>query len=468
VSEHTEHSAEELAADERIELGRAAWPVYNIAKIGGIVGILAALLLGYFLDHTFRRFFFAYLVSYAFFLSLALGGIAFVLMQHLTRAGWSVSVRRAAEALGATMPILAALAAPIVVSLFLNNGALYRWAQPVPAELKAHGHEEVIPGGDKHPTELTAEPSSAKEAAPSASKEQVEEHPSAHGVKPIDELTYAKRGWLNPVFFTIRLVVYFVFWCWLGMYYWRQSVLQDRNDDFTITGRLQTLAGPLTLVFFFSLTFAAFDLIMSLDPHWFSTIFGIYFFSGCMLGVFATLVLVFTLLQRLGYMTKSVNTEHYHDLGKWLFAFTFFWGYIAFSQFMLIWYANIPEEVSWFVHRGASTRHQDVNGWSWVSIALLFGQLLIPFGGLMSRFMKRKKGLLFFWSCWILVFHWIDVWWMIMPELDGHLYVPILEIVCFIGIAGLWFATYLRFLNKAPLRPLHDPRLNEALVFQNA
>jgi hypothetical protein len=167
-------------------------------------------------------------------------------------------------------------------------------------------------------------------------------------------------------------------------------------------------------------------------------------------------------------MTKSVNTEHYHDLGKWLFAFTFFWGYIAFSQFMLIWYANIPEEVSWFVHRGASTRHQDVNGWSWVSIALLVGQLLIPFGGLMSRFMKRKKGLLFFWSCWILVFHWIDVWWMIMPELNGHLYVPILEIVCFIGIAGLWFATYLRFLNKAPLRPLHDPRLNEALVFQNA
>src|SRR4051812_1856543 len=115
VSEHTEHSTEVVAADERIELGRAAWPAYNIAKIGGIVGILAALTLGFFLDHTFRRFFFAYLVSYMFFLSIALGGIAFVLMQHLTRAGWSVSVRRAAEAMGATMPILAALAAPIVV-----------------------------------------------------------------------------------------------------------------------------------------------------------------------------------------------------------------------------------------------------------------------------------------------------------------------------------------------------------------
>jgi hypothetical protein len=465
VSEHTEHSAEELAADERLELGRAAWPVFNIAKIGGIIGILAALTLGFFLDHTFRRFFFAYLVSYVFFLSLALGGIAFVLMQHLTRAGWSVSVRRAAEALGATMPILAALAAPIIVSLFLNNGALYRWAQPVPAHLAEHKESsdqpELIPGGTKHPGELTAQPSSADEEA-------AEQHPSAHGVQPIDELTFMKRNWLNPVFFTIRIIIYFAFWCWLGLYYWRQSVLQDRNDDFTITARLQTLSGPLTLIFFFSLTFAAFDLIMSLDPHWFSTIFGIYFFAGCMLGVFGTLVLLFTLLQRLGYMTRSVNVEHYHDLGKWLFAFTFFWGYIAFSQFMLIWYANIPEEVSWYIHRGASTRHQDVNGWSWVSIALLFGQLLIPFAGLLSRHVKRGKGLLFFWACWVLVFHWIDVWWMIMPELDGRLYVPILEIVCFIGIAGLWFATYLRFLNKAPLRPLHDPRLNEAIVFQNA
>jgi hypothetical protein len=464
VSEHTEHSAEEAAAGERIELGRAAWPVYNIAKIGGIVGILAALTLGFFIDHTFRRFFFAYLVSYMFFLSIALGGIGFVLMQHLTRAGWSVSVRRAAEAMGATMPILGALAAPIIVSLFLNNGALYRWAQPVPAELKEHKeeikHDVVIPGGTVQPSEQSPAHSSAKE--------EHEEHPSAHGVKPIDELIYMKRAWLNPVFFTVRIILYFVIWCGLGLHYWRQSVLQDRTDDFTITSRLQTLAGPLTLVYFFSLTFGAFDLIMSLDPHWFSTIFGIYYFSGCMLAVFAALVLVFALLQRLGYITRSVNTEHYHDLGKWLFAFTFFWGYIAFSQFMLIWYASIPEEVSWFIHRGSSTRPQDINGWSWVSIALLFGQLLIPFAALLSRHVKRKKVLLVFWACWILVFHWIDVWWMIMPELDGRLYVPILEVVCFIGIAGLWFATYLRFLNKAPLRPLHDPRLNEALVFQNA
>lgn len=455
MSEHTEHS-HAPSADERIELGQAAWPVYNIAKIAGIVGILAALTLGYFEDHTFRRFFFAYLVSYTFFLSIALGGIAFVLMQHLTRAGWSVSTRRAAEAMGATMPILAALAAPIVVSLFLNNGALYRWAQPVPAHLEEH-HEEAA-------TTAAGE----KSGASSSGSEVKTEHPSAHGVPPLDEVILKKRIWLNPVFFTIRLIFYFAFWCWLAMYYWRQSVLQDRNDDFRITERLQTLSGPLTLVFFFTLTFAAFDLIMSLDPHWYSTIFGIYFFAGCMLGMFASLVLVFTLLQRLGYMTQSVNVEHYHDFGKWLFAFTFFWGYIAFSQYMLIWYSNIPEEVSWFVHRGASTRPQDVNGWTWVSLALLFGQLLIPFAGLLSRHVKRKKGSLVFWACWILVFHWIDVWWMISPELNGRFYIPVLEIVCFIGIAGLWFATYLRFLNKAPLRPLHDPRLSEALVFQNA
>ncbi len=468
MSEHTEHS-HATSADERIELGQAAWPVYNIAKIAGIVGILAALLLGFFEDHTFRRFFFAYLVSYAFFLSIALGGIAFVLMQHLTRAGWSVSTRRAAEAMGATMPILAALAAPIVVSLFLNNGALYRWAQPVPAHVEGESQANATQPGAERLVEQKPAGTDGEQVANSPDRQELKtEHPSAHGVPPLDEIILKKRIWLNPVFFTIRLIIYFAFWCWLAMYYWRQSVLQDRNDDFRITERLQTLSGPLTLVFFFTLTFAAFDLIMSLDPHWYSTIFGIYFFTGCMLAVFASLVLVFTLLQRLGYMTSSVNTEHYHDMGKWLFAWTFFWGYIAFSQFMLIWYSNIPEETSWFVHRGASTRLQDVNGWSWVSLALLFGQFLIPFPGLLSRWVKRKKGSLVFWACWILVFHWIDVWWMISPELNGRFYIPILEIVCFIGIAGLWFATYLRFLNKAPLRPLHDPRLSEALVFQNA
>jgi hypothetical protein len=464
VSEHTEHSAN--AVEERNELGRAAWPVYNLAKIAGIAGLLIALLLGYFLDHSFRRFFFAYLVSFTFFLSIALGGIAFTLMQHLTKAGWSVSVRRATEAMGATMPILAALSAPIVVSVLLHNGGLYRWAQPVPAHLEEeHARQvEVITGGTKDPG-IPAVHHEGEDAR--AAQHQSFEHPSAHGVPPIDELILKKRAWLNPIFFTIRIIFYFAVWIGIGMWYWRQSVLQDNNSDFRITERLQTASGPLVLLFFFTLTFASFDLIMSLDPHWFSTIFGIYFFSGCMLAVFASMVLVFVLLQRLGYLTGSVNIEHYHDLGKWLFAFTFFWGYIAFSQFMLIWYANIPEEVGWFVHRGATTVKSDVNGWSWVSIALLFGQLLIPFAALLSRQMKRNKKLLVFWACWILVFHWIDVWWMIDPELDGNLYPPILEIICFVGIAGIWFASYLRFLNKAPLRPLHDPRIGEALVFQN-
>ena len=174
---------------------------------------------------------------------------------------------------------------------------------------------------------------------------------------------------------------------------------------------------PISLILYaITVTLASFDLLMSLDPHWYSTIYGVYYFSGCAVGIFATLIILSVLLQRWGLLRETITAEHYHDLGKFLFGFVFFWGYIAFSQYMLIWYANIPEETIWYGRRGTSTVDYMITlTWPWgaISVALLFGHLLIPFAGLLSRHAKRRKPVLVFWAVWLLVFHWIDVSWQI-------------------------------------------------------
>lgn len=399
---------------ERLELGVRAWPVYVGAMIGGAAGLVLSMVAGYLAHDGFARFYHAYLVSYGFVLSIALGALFFVLLQHLTRAGWSVSVRRVAEAVGATMPVLAALAAPIVVSVLLGGGELYPWAQ-----------------------------------------------------KTVDHAIAQKRAFLNPGFFIVRLVVYFGAWSAIGLWYWRQSIRQDQSGDVELTTKMQKRAAPAMVILGLTLTGAAIDLLMSLDPHWYSTIFGVYYFAGAAVAGFATIILAVYLLQRGGFLLRSVTIEHYHDLGKLLFGFVFFWGYIAFSQYMLLWYGNLPEETAWLARRGATTVPGDVNGWTAVSLLLLFGNLLIPFAGLMSRSVKRRKGLLAFWAGWLLVFHWLDLLWLVGPELDGKVHVGVVELAALVGVGGVLVAALARIGARHKLRPVRDPRLEEALTFEN-
>lgn len=379
--------------------------------------LLVAMLVGYLMDPTFGRFFHSYLVSFSFFLSISLGAIFFVLVQHVTRAGWSVGARRMAETLGAVMPMLTALAAPIVLSVVLQNGSLYPWATHGPA------------GGEGH------------------------------------DLGAFKHAWFNPFFFFLRLAIYFGTWSLMGFWYWRESVKQDTSGDTSLTGQMQRFAPAALLIYAMTLTFGTMDLLMSLDVHWFSTMFGIYYFSGCAVAIFASLIVILVLLQSRGYVTATITTEHFHDLGKFLFAFTFFWGYIAFSQYMLLWYANIPEETNWYVVRGASTVKP--NGYSPVIIILLFGHLLIPFVGVMSRHVKRRRKLLAFWAVWMLVFHWLDLYWLIMPALDGQFHLGLIDVLCFAGVGGIYLSTAMRIAMQHQLRPIADPRLAESLVFEN-
>jgi hypothetical protein len=434
--------------NESITLGGSSARLMVGGLVVGVAGVLAAVGLSKAVHGDLTRFLFSYLFAWATFLAIALGGMFFVLIQHLTAAGWSVGVRRVAESITATIPLLGILSLPLLGSVLANNGQLYCWAQP---------------------TDQTA------------GKVAVEAHADAAAEflhRGTDELTLKKRAWLNPTFFTARVVGYFVIWSAIAVLLWRQSVLQDHTGDAAITVRLRGLAAPAMVLYGLTVTFAAFDLLMSLDPHWYSTIFGVYYFSGAVVAFLAALIVACVVLQKSGRLGSTISIEHYHDLGKYLLGFVFFWGYIAFSQFMLLWYASLPETVPWLARRGASSSTADfahmgygINSWTRLSLALLFGNLLIPFAGLLSRHAKRNRSALFFWALWLLVFHVLDIYWIVMPEMvpgdPRQFRVSPVDFAAFFGVGGLCLAGWLWIARRAPLVPLADPRLQDSLTFQN-
>jgi hypothetical protein len=398
---------------EKLNVGDQADGVYVGAQVVGVIGLVAAVVLGYFAKDDFRRFFYSYLIEYVFFLAIALGGLFFVLLQHATKAAWSVTVRRIAEWFASSLPLMAVLSVPILAAVIIGHGSLYPWA--------------------------------------------VKDWVGAKGFK---------GWWLQRGFFVGRAVVYLAVWSWLGTWYWKQSVKQDKTGDIELTRRMQWWA-PLGLILFgLTLTFAAWDWIMSLDPVWYSTIFGVYYFAGCAVALFASLILTVRLLQGYGLLLKSVTTEHFHDLGKFLFGFTFFWGYIAFSQFMLQWYGNIPDETGWFLRHGAST--VSPNDFSPVIIALLIGHFLLPFAGLLSRHVKRTPATLTFWAVWMLAFCWLDIFWLIMPQFDdGAYHAGLIDLAALVGVGGIFVAFVVRRAAHDSLRAMRDPRLPDSLAFQN-
>jgi hypothetical protein len=232
------------------------------------------------------------------------------------------------------------------------------------------------------------------------------------------------------------------------------------------------------LAFVLCLAFASFDFEMSLAPMWFSTMFPVYFFAGSVMSSLAMITLICLLLQRSGRVTDEITVEHYHDLAKLTFAFIFFWGYIGFSQFMLIWYANFPEETFWFQFRSES-------GWLSVSMILLFGHLFIPFLGMMARTVRRSKTFLMFSSIYLLIMHWVDHYWIVMPQygasvFHGYLrdgkdietsFVNVLpgltEILLLVGMGAIFIASFCLVAGNRSLVPLKDPRLHEALNYDN-
>jgi len=256
-------------------------------------------------------------------------------------------------------------------------------------------------------------------------------------------------------------VGYFVVWCLTARYLLWLSVRQDRTGDPKLTVSMERLSAPALILLVVTLTLASCDWLMSLWPHWWSTIFGVYFLAGAAVGALALLILLVVLLEWAGPLAGEVTIEHYHDLGKLLLASVAFWGYIAFSQYLLIWYANIPEETAWYHPRHSGP-------WAWVSMGLLVGHLVLPLFALLSRWPKRNRLSLAFWAAWLLVMHWIDIYWLVMPAYDPQQPRFGLSFVfCLLGMGAVYMAGFLWRCRNRSLVPLQDPRRHEALAFHN-
>jgi predicted secreted protein len=396
-------AAHDSAGEKPIKLDAAR--ANKMVQLAGGLTVLGLALAGAAVASDAKRFAFSYLTGFVWLATIGLGALFFVLIQHLTRAGWSVVPRRAMEWVTAVLPVALVLFAPIVL---LSHDIYHHWMGP-----EAH-HDEVL----------------AKKAV-----------------------------WLNPGFFYLRAVIFLGLWTVLSLVFWRGSRKQDETGDKTLTLRMQAGSAPSILLFGITTTFAAFDWLMSLDPHRYSTIFGVYVFSGAATASLSVLALLAIALEKAG--VSPITVEHRHDIGKLLFGFTVFWAYIAFSQFVLIWYANIPEETIWYLHRWHGS-------WKVVSLLLVVGHFVVPFIALLPRSAKRSATALGAVAVLMLVMHWVDLYWLVMPTLDEHGAHP-----SWIDLAGLVFplgcgalALALR-AKQSPVYPIKDPRLTESLALEN-
>lgn len=449
-----------LSFSRQVILGLVAATIVGVIIIFGSVSLYA---------NGMRRTMLAYLVALAFALSLSLGSLFFVLIQHLTRAGWAVLIRRPAEIFALNIITVAVLAIPIAWSACSGQQSIYPWAR-VGTEMKSE--PTALAAGYSDSTQPHDEPDASVDGS---RKELLSHSQEGHDIRShlyvhqtFDELTARKTPWLNPHFFVMRLVVYFSIWAIIAGFYFRRSQCQDLVGGEVDTRRMERQSGPAMFAFGISLTFAAFDLLMSLDPHWYSTIFGVYYFAGCAIGGFAVSLLSWLVLSRMGLAPARLPDEHLRDLGRLLFAFVFFWGYIAFSQYMLLWYANIPETTRWWAVRGASLAEGYRNSWGLLLVFLLFGHFIVPFLGIMSRHVKGNQKAMIFWSIWMLVMHYLDLVWLVMPEFGSSIVFGLPELgtmmtVCSVYLLGASFISTL-----IALVPVGDPRLKASLTMVDA
>jgi hypothetical protein len=391
-------------AQVRIPPGHILFRVPWVAIGVGVVGLVASFALR---GGDPKQFAFSWLFAFLFFLSLALGALYFVLIHFATQAGWGIVVRRLAENTMAAIPLFALLFVPLLMGM----GELFPWAHPAAGE-----HNHVLAG---------------------------------------------KAPYLNTSFFVIRAAVYFVAWSAIAWFFIGRSRRQDQSRETGISLTLKRLSGPAVIVLALTQTFAAVDWIMSLDPSWYSTIFGVYWFAGSFVSFFALVTIMVVRLRSFGFLKDVVGLEHFHDLGKLLFAFTVFWAYIGFSQYFLIWYGNIPEETIFF-------RHRLEGSWTAVSLLLAAGHFIVPFFFFMPRTIKRKPGLLALGAAWMLAMHAVDIYWLVMPVMHPHgVALSALDFAAFIAVGGLFIGLVSRMMLQAPLVPVGDPRLPESLSFEN-
>ncbi len=372
----------------------------NALVVFAMIGV-ATFLAGLRVDPD--RIWASFLLNHFYFMSLGLGGIFFASIQWVTGAMWSAPVRRLSEALSAYLPVVAVSFAILCFGI----PHLYLWSHP------QHVQGDLVLQG--------------------------------------------KSGYLSSGFFMVRNFLAIAIWLFLTHKMVRNSIAQDQDGNYKWTAKNRVLAPGFLILFGVTFTMASFDQLMSLDPHWFSTMFGIYCFSGLFYSTLAAICLLTVYLKSRGKLDGIINENHFHDLGKFMFAFTVFWAYIAFSQFMLIWYANLPEETGYFLHRFHGN-------WKGVSLFLLAGKFLLPFFILLPREAKRCPTLLAWVGVFMLIAQWVDVLWMIQPEFfaEGPR-VGWQELGVALGFLGVFGLAVFRFLAKNNIVAIGDPRLSESV-----
>ena len=364
------------------------------AAVGIALSVIAAMT-------DMQRFLFDYLTAFVFWGGIGVTSVFFSMLQFLTRSGWSAAVRRIPELMGGFTPLLFVLLLPIVFGV----GHLYHhWVHPEPGDM-------ILAG---------------------------------------------KQPWLNVPFFVTRLFVYVGIWVVMYFVIVGNSFRQDTRNDITPTRRNWTLSAPITIFFGVTITFAAFDLLMSLYPHWFSTIFGVYYFAGSLVGTLAVITIIAVFLRKAGLLGDWLTSDRMHDLGKLLFAFNVFWAYIAFSQYILIWYADIPEEIVFFTYRFK-------NGWETVSLLLLVIHFIVPFVLLLSEDTKRNLNTLLAGAVILLFAHLLDMFWLVMPNYS-HDTVTIgwMEFAPVIALGGIFMLVTAWQFRRRHAIPVRDPFLFEA------
>jgi hypothetical protein len=374
-----------------------------------VLGALGLLLTGVGALLRPRQAGFSYLVSFAYWSGLAVAALALLQSFHAAHARWPVALRRALEVMALTIVPLAVLFVPIALGL----QGVFSWTSP--------------------PTDLP--------------KEMLEK--------------IAFRTWyLNVPFFLLRAVLYFGIWGLVALFLYRWSVRQDESGDPQLTVKQRRLAAGALPAVGLAMTFAAYDWLMSPSLTFRSEILGLYWFGGSVVGVLALLVLAGTLMDGPDSFGRLLNRDHFHSLGKLMLAFTAFWAWMAFSQGMLKWIANLPDEIPFFVTRSKA-------GWAWLTGFVVVGQFALPFFALLSRELKRRPRLLATVGIWTLAVHYFDVYWVVMPELHPGNPAPYFtDLTAFVGVGGVALAVAVAAVRGKHAMPVRDPDFAESLRYR--
>jgi hypothetical protein len=379
----------------------------RMQRIALVIGAIAILIFGLFAMRDPTQLFRSYLFAYVYWLAIPIGCMAILMLHHLTGGWWGYPIRRLLEAATRTFVWMAVLFLPVL----LGMSHLYKWAQP--AEVAA------------------------------------------------DPLLQYKRPYLNPEFFTVRVVIYFAIWIGLAWLLNKWSSEQDRTADPRLATRLEAMSGPGLILWGIAVTYSSIDWVMSLEAHWFSTIYGMIVMVVSALTAMSFVVFVLRKLSGEEPISSAVTASQFNDLGNLMLAFVMLWAYLSFSQFLIIWAGNIKDEIPWYMSRA-------FGGWGVVAVILIVLHFALPFLLLLQRSVKRRLRMLSVVAGMLMVLSLVDVYWLVAPayETSGPRVSPV-DILAVVGIGGVWLAAFFSQLKKWPLLPQHDPRFEGVLEHEH-